>query len=74
MNTLQNPTRILRWPEVLRRTGQCKTGLHYAIKSGKFPAPIKINDDPTSRAVGFVEAEVEEYLAKRIAAARGEAA
>ncbi len=74
MNTSQNPTRILRWPEVLRRTGQCKTGLHYAIKAGKFPAPIKINEDPTSRAVGFVEAEVEEYLAKLITASRSAAA
>jgi len=64
------PIRLLRKPEVLRRTGKSNSRLYAEIQAGKFPAPVKINADPSSRASGWIEEEVDAYLAERIAASR----
>jgi len=72
--TTANPIRLLRKPEVLRRTGKSNSRLYAEIQAGKFPAPIKINADASSRASGWIEEEVEAYLAQRIAASRDQQA
>ena len=49
--------RFLKLPEVIVRTGRCKSSIWAAIKSGSFPKPIKIG----SRSIGFIESEIEDH-------------
>ena len=53
---------ILRLPAVKQKTGQSRSTIYDKIKQKKFPAPVKIGE----RAVGWVEAEVEGWLAARM--------
>lgn len=55
--------RVLRLPEVLLRTGRRRTSLLQAVQRGDFPRPIHIGQ----RAIGFIETEVEQWIAARIA-------
>ena len=55
---------ILRLPAVLARTGLARATIYAQISQGSFPAPIKLGP----RASGWVEAEVEGWVAARIAA------
>lgn len=52
------PTRLIRLPEVLQRTGYGKAWIYLLIGEGRFPAPVKIG----ARAVAFVESEVDEWI------------
>lgn len=61
---------LIRIPEVQRRTGYSKAWIYRLIGEGKFPASVKIG----TRAIAFVESEIDEWVAKRIAESRGEAA
>ena len=56
-------TRVLRRPEVQRRTGLGRTAIYVLMAEGKFPAPIRL----TAKAVGWLEAEVAEWIAARVA-------
>jgi len=53
---------ILRRSQVEKRTGLTKSGIYYLIREGIFPHPIKIG----TRAVGWVEQEVDSWLAQKI--------
>ncbi|ECC2869883.1 AlpA family transcriptional regulator [Salmonella enterica subsp. enterica] len=55
---------FIRMPEAKRRTGYGKAWIYKLIVQGRFPKPVKIG----SRAVAFVESEVDEWIAERIAA------
>lgn len=55
MNT-QN--RLIRFPEVMRKTGFGKAWLYRLISEERFPQPIKIG----IRAVAFVENEIDEWI------------
>lgn len=59
-------TSMLRIGEVCRRTGLSKSQVHRLTAELGFPQPIKLG----KRATAWVEAEVESWLQKRIAAAR----
>jgi prophage regulatory protein len=59
-------TRLLRLPQVIDRTGIRKTKLYELQKDGLFPMRIQI----TTHAVGWVEDEIETWIAERIAASR----
>ena len=61
--------RFLRLPEVLARTGLSRSTIYVRLEQGRFPRPVSLG----SRAVGWVEAEVDEWMRERIAASRGEA-
>ncbi|WP_405238894.1 helix-turn-helix transcriptional regulator [Lentisalinibacter orientalis] len=50
--------RILRKPEVLKRTGHSHSALYEAIAEGRFPKPVKLGP----RASGWVESEVDAYI------------
>jgi len=65
MKSFENhvPRRVLRLPEVLIRTGRRRTSLLQAVQRGDFPRPIHIGP----RAIGFIEAEVDQWIAARIA-------
>ncbi len=59
-------TTILRLPIVKARTGLSRSTIYLRIAEGSFPAPISLG----GRAVGWIEAEVNDWLAKRIEASR----
>lgn len=59
--------RILRQSEVLARTGLGRTTLWRLEKRGEFPARRRI----TGNIVGWIESEVEEWIASRPLATPG---
>ncbi|WP_047496680.1 AlpA family transcriptional regulator [Terriglobus sp. TAA 43] len=60
-------TRILRLPEVLKRTGLGKTAVYEAMSRGDFPKSIALLG---GRSKGWVEGEIEAFLQSQIAASR----
>jgi prophage regulatory protein len=63
VNHAQPSIRILRLPAVEAKSGLKRDSIYRLAKLGQFPKPIKISQ----WASGWVESEIEEYLAKRIA-------
>jgi prophage regulatory protein len=57
---------ILRLPAVKTRTGLSRSTIYLRVKEGRFPKPISLG----ARAVGWVDAEVEEWLAGQIELSR----
>ena len=60
------PTRFLRLPEVLERTGLSRSTIYVRLAAGRFPRPVALG----GRAVGWIEAEVDEWVRERIAESR----
>lgn len=60
-------TFILRLPAVKQRTGLSRSTIYLRIAQGTFPAPVSLG----ARAVGWVESEVDDWIARRIADSRG---
>ena len=60
------PTRFLRLPEVMERTGLSRSTIYVRLAAGCFPRPVALG----GRAVGWIEAEIEEWVAERIAESR----
>ncbi len=59
-------TNILRLPTVKARTGLSRSTIYLRISEGRFPSPVSLG----SRAVGWIESEINTWLAERIAASR----
>ena len=59
--------RVLRWPEVQKRTGLCRSHVHDLAKKGRFPVPIKLG----GRASGWMESEISAWIEERKAARNG---
>ena len=57
---------ILRRRQVEQRTGLSRSTLYQYIKDGNFPKPVPLGP----RAVGWLEAEVRDWIATRIRIAR----
>ena len=64
-----NQPRILRFPEVVNRTGLSRSSVYGRIKAGDFPTPVPLGE---GRAVGFLEREVSQWI-HSLAQSRGEA-
>ena len=64
------PTRFLRLPppEVQARTGLSRSTIYVRLDQGRFPRPVSLG----SRAVGWIESELDEWIRERIEASRGE--
>jgi prophage regulatory protein len=60
------PRKILRLPTVLDRTGLSRSTVYLRVTEGKFPRPVSLG----ARAVGWIETEVEEWIAYQIEASR----
>ncbi|EFK2376089.1 helix-turn-helix transcriptional regulator [Escherichia coli] len=60
---------LIRMPETMRRTGYGRAWIYKLIAQGSFPKPVKIG----SRAIAFVESEIDEWINQRIAESRGTA-
>ena len=59
---------ILRLPDVKRSTGLSRSTIYLRITQGTFPKPVSLG----GRAVGWLEAEVQQWLQRRIEASRSE--
>ena len=59
---------ILRLPDVKARTGLARATIYLRMANGCFPRPISLG----GRAVGWIEAEVDEWLDQQISASRGD--
>ena len=60
------PRKILRLPIVLDRTGLSRSTVYQRVMEGRFPRPVSLG----ARVVGWVETEVEEWIACQIEASR----
>jgi len=63
---MNQPTNILRFPEVQKRIGLCRSRIYQLIKKGQFPSQIKLSE----RASGWVEFEIDLWIEERIKASR----
>jgi prophage regulatory protein len=61
-NTNQEKLSILRRKQVEKRTGLSRSTIYLRIQEGTFPRPISLG----VRAVGWLENEIETWLASRI--------
>jgi len=52
-------TRILRFRDVVTRTGLSRSTVYGRIRAGDFPAPVPLG---SGRAVGFLEGEVCDWI------------
>jgi prophage regulatory protein len=57
---------IVRLPQVKQRTGLSRSTIYALIKSGHFKAPISLG----ARAVGWLDSDVDEFIAERVKASR----
>jgi prophage regulatory protein len=53
---------ILRLPEVIRKTGKCRSGIYAEMKVGRFPLQKKIG----KRAVGWSSLQIQDYIRTRL--------
>lgn len=58
---------VLRLPEVKARTGLSRSTIYFRIAQGSFPKPISLG----GRTVGWLEAEIQEWLQSCIESSRG---
>ena len=61
---------ILRLPAVKSSTGLSRSTIYLRVSQGTFPRPVSLG----GRAVGWVEEEIQSWLAERITASRKAAA
>ena len=61
---IQHEPVILRRPQVEQRTGLSRSTLYQYFKDGDFPKPVPLND----KRVGWIESEIDEWIASRVAA------
>ena len=65
-----DPIRMLRLPEVVRRTALSRSQIYRLIELGTFPRQVPLGE----RAAGWVEGEVDGWLRERIERSRKRAA
>ena len=64
--------RFIRLPEVLTRTGYGRTTIYRKMEDRSFPRSVKLGDPPIdpnvfdSRAIAWIEDEVEQWIESRI--------
>ena len=57
---------ILRLPTVKASTGLSRSTIYLRVSKGTFPRPVRLG----GRAVGWLEAEIQEWLQRQIEASR----
>jgi len=62
-----HPINILRLPDVMKRVGLKRAAIYLRITQGNFPKQISLGGN----AVGWLEHEIDAWLAARVTAARG---
>lgn len=61
------PISILRRRQVEKRVGLSRSPIYARIKAGTFPSPVQLGN---SRAVGWLEHEINAWLAEQVAKTR----
>ena len=56
--------RIMRIPEVVQVTGLSRTTIWRRVKSGDFPAPVRLGSLAT-RSLGWRESEIRKWIESR---------
>lgn len=59
--------KILRLPSIIELTGLSRSTIYLRISKSEFPAPISLG----GRAVGWVEDDVNQWLAEKVEASQG---
>ena len=54
--------RILRLPEVAEKTGLSRSAIYLRANQGRFPQSISLG----GRAIGWIEAEIDEWINQQI--------
>ena len=71
-DTIVRQKRLIRLPEVLSRTGYGRTTIYRKMEDGSFPRSVKLGgplEDPEafdSRAVAWIEHEVDQWIESMI--------
>ena len=71
-DTIIRQKRFIRLPEVLTRTGYGRTTIYRKMEDGSFPKSLKLGGPPIdpnvfdSRAIAWIEDEVEQWMESRI--------
>ena len=71
-DTIVRQKRLIRLPEVLSRTGFGRTTIYRKMEDGSFPRSVKLGGPPIdpnvfdSRAIAWIEDEVEQWIESRI--------
>jgi prophage regulatory protein len=60
--------KILKIRDVEERTGRKKSSIYVDIKAGTFPPPISLG----AHSRGWIEAEIDEWIERRIMASRNQ--
>lgn len=63
---MDNPEKIIRLQAVKARCGLSRSTLYNRMAAGEFPSPIALG----ARSVGWVESEINGWIAARINASR----
>lgn len=63
---MSTPNRIIDLREVINCTSQGRSTIYAKVANGEFPKPIKLSE----RRVGWIAAEVEDWIQSRIDASR----
>lgn len=66
MSQTNQPYRILRLPDVISRVGLRRASIYLHISKGSFPKPISLG----ARAVGWLERDIDGWIAARIEVTR----
>ena len=66
-NVQQGVTTLLRMRQVRLRTGLSRSTIYLKMQNGEFPTQVSLGP----RAVGWLEAEVDRWIASRIERSRG---
>jgi len=64
---IQTALSILRRRQVEKRIGLTRSPLYARIKAGTFPKPIQLGN---GKAVGWIEAEIQEWLIAQVEKSR----
>ena len=59
--------KILRLPSIIDLTGLSRSTIYLRISKNEFPAPVSLG----GRAVGWVEDDVNQWLAEKVEASQG---
>ena len=71
-DTIVRQKKFIRLPEVLSRTGYGRTTIYRKMEDGSFPRSVKLGGPPIdpnvfdSRAIAWIEDEVEQWIDSRI--------
>jgi prophage regulatory protein len=64
---MSHPTkaRLIRFPEVVKRTGKSRSAIYVAMGKGRFPKPVNLGP----KSVAFIESEIDLWI-EEVTAAR----